>query len=296
MRIRSFKRFIDEALHSIYKNKVLTIASITSIILTLFIFGFIYLSMLNLDRIVHDIGSQVQVTAYIKENMDQTAINELKIEILSWKETASVVYITKSEAMTNMKKQMGEGGKVLDGYTDSNNPLPSSFEIRVNKPEDASVLSNRLTQSKIVDEVVYSAKITQLLRKLTTVIQAIGTTVIVILLLISFSIIGNTIKVAIYSKRHDIYIMKYIGATDWFIRWPFLIEGFLLGMFGALAAAIVVIVVYSYSIVRLETILTFFTLIPARELFKNIISIFLVIGIGIGCLASTFSIRKHLKV
>ena len=295
MRIRSCKRFTDEALHSIYKNKVLTMASITSVIATLFVFGFIYLVILNIDRMMHDIGGQVQVTVYIKDEINQAVIDELKTEILSWKETASVVYVTKPEAMKKMKEQMGEGGKVLDGYTDSDNPLPRSFEIRLHKPEDASVLANRLSRKESVDEIVYSAKVTQLLQKLTTVTQAIGSTLIVILLLVSFNNIGNTIKVAIFSKRHDIHIMKYIGATDWFIRWPFLIEGFFLGMVGALVAAILVLVVYSYAIVRLETILTFFTLIPVRELFQNIITAFLVLGVGIGCFASAFSVRKHLR-
>jgi cell division transport system permease protein len=195
-----------------------------------------------------------------------------------------------------MKDDMGKNRGLLEGYTSKNNPLPCSFIIRAEKPIYVKGIVDKLKAMKEVEELSYSQEVVNALMKISSTVRILGLGLLAILLVVSFVIISNTIRLAVIMKRREIHIMKYIGATDWFIRWPFIVEGFFIGICGALLAAGLVLGIYYLIVQRAETMMGLFTLLPLGEVYASLLLSFLGLGGGIGILSSGFSVRKHLRV
>jgi cell division transport system permease protein len=206
------------------------------------------------------------------------------------------------QSIGDLEKEWGDKGYLLDGYNAENNPLPDSFLIRVEKPEYVDDIVLKAKSLKAAEKVQYSKDVVDSISSIASTTRLIGLLIVVLLIAMAMIIIHNTIRISVYSRRREINIMKYIGATDWYIRWPFLIEGLVLGLFGAFVSGGLTAGVYTLLLDRMggrqiqNNFLSMLQLMPLDDIIYQIIFLFLMVGGIVGISASMLSIRKHLKV
>lgn len=276
----------------------MSIASIGSVAAALVILGIVFMLVLNINSLAETAKGQFDsIQVYIKDEVQGAAIEEMNAFIKNLEGIEEVSFLPKEDALKNMKKQWGDQGYLLEGL--ETNPLPNSFVIQLKDIENADGVVKQIKKLQGVEEVKYYKDIVDNLLRITHFIRLAGTILIAVLIGISMFIIANTIKLAVAARYREINIMKYVGATNWFIRWPFFIEGIILGCVGALIA--LGIVGYGYKTVfdvvtqKLYVMLSA-CMIPATILTHNLAVIFIVLGAGIGALGSIFSMRRFLKV
>ena len=210
---------------------------------------------------------------------------------------SDVIYESKEEALEKFKESWGEEGYLLDGL--EKNTLPNSYIIRMDNLELADSIVKDLEPLKGIDEVKYYKEIVDGLLKAAKFVRAIGLTIILILILVAIFIISNTIKLTLSSRRQEIGIMKNVWATNWFIRWPFLVEGVLLGLIGSIVSIVVVYYGYQYAFNAITSrfyLMLSTYMVSVDDMMKKTVYIFAVLGVGVGALGSIFSLRRHLKV
>ncbi|MDR3349565.1 MAG: permease-like cell division protein FtsX [Acidaminococcales bacterium] len=295
MSLRTKEYFIREAILSIKRNRLMSVASISTVAISLLILGIFALMIINMNNMANILESQVQVTVYIKDGTDKEKMAGLGEEIKKLPGVAQVDFVGKDEALRRFAEQLGERKELLDSLG-SNNPLPNAYEVRMDSPEQVKSAVSRISQLENVEETVFGQEVIEQLFSLTRILRVGGVVLIVFLALATLFIISNTIRITVFSRRKEVNIMKYVGATDWFIRWPFLLEGMLLGLAGSLLAVVLLAWLYGMITDQIHASLPFLPLVPKTPLLYYA-SFFLVIaGMGIGALGSSISLRKFLQV
>ncbi len=305
MRISTPARHFREGARSVLRNGWMSFASASSIAISLFILGVFLMLSMNVNYIAQQVEKQVEIQVYLDVNIPQDQIDALNNQIGLIPEVSKVTFVSKEEGLEFLRERMGEDGedwlKDLDG---DNNPLPDAFKVEVKDPTDVVAVADKILglnegqATEPISEVNYGKGTVETLFKVTRTIRDIGLILVIGLALTSMFLISNTIKLTIVARRREISIMKLVGATNGFIRWPFFIEGLLLGLIGA--AVPVLLLLYGYS--RLISYTNFdlgqlmIRLMPMDEIGFNIAVLLLCIGLVIGVWGSTISIRKFLKV
>ena len=295
MKIRTMEYFIKEAVISLKRNGLMSIASITTVALSLLILGMFLIMVLNLNNMASNLESQVQVSVYLQEGLSDVEIREVGTRITKIPGVNQVLFIDKEEAMNRFKERLGEQQSILQAL-DGNNPLPNAFEVKMDKPERVKPVAQIISQFKGVENAKFGQEVVEQLFSLTKMIRVFGVILIAFLALAALFIISNTIRITVFARRKEIGIMKYVGATDWFIRWPFLLEGIILGFGGALVAVVLLNRTYGALIHQVYESLAFLPLIPQYPFITNISILLLLVGTGIGALGSTISLRKFMRV
>lgn len=295
MKIRTMEYFIKEAVISLKRNGLMSIASITTVALSLLILGMFLIMVLNLNNMASNLESQVQVSVYLQEGLSDVEIREVGTRITKIPGVNQVLFIDKEEAMNRFKERLGEQQSILQAL-DGNNPLPNAFEVKMDKPERVKPVAQTISQFKGVENAKFGQEVVEQLFSLTKMIRVFGVILIAFLALAALFIISNTIRITVFARRKEIGIMKYVGATDWFIRWPFLLEGIILGFGGALVAVVLLNRTYGALIHQVYESLAFLPLIPQYPFITNISILLLLVGTGIGALGSTISLRKFMRV
>ncbi len=295
MKIRTMEYFIKEAVISLKRNGLMSIASITTVALSLLILGMFLIMVLNLNNMASNLESQVQVSVYLQEGLSDVEIREVGTRITKIPGVNQVLFIDKEEAMNRFKERLGEQQSILQAL-DGNNPLPNAFEVKMDKPERVKPVAQTISQFKGVENAKFGQEVVEQLFSLTKMIRIFGVILIGFLALAALFIISNTIRITVFARRKEIGIMKYVGATDWFIRWPFLLEGIILGFGGALVAVVLLNRTYGALIHQVYESLAFLPLIPQYPFITNISILLLLVGAGIGALGSTISLRKFMRV
>lgn len=295
MKFRTTEYFIKEVATSLKRNNWMSIASIGTVTISLFILGLFLMVVVNLDRMASTLESQVQISVYLKDDItkEQTAALQQKLNSLQGIDTVN--YISKEDAMKRFSERLGDQ-KYLLSALDETNPLPNAFEITVKDPQLVKTASKEVENFPGVDTAVYAQDIVEHLFDLTRLIRLIGLAIIIFLAGATIFIISNTIRLTVFARRKEIAIMKYVGATDWFIRWPFLLEGVVLGFFGGNIAAILLRLAYMALTQKIYDMMTFFPLIPLYPFLTYITIIIILSGIVIGALGSVISIKRFLEV
>ncbi len=297
MRPRTCIYFIGEAFKSIYRNGWMSLASIGVVVITLFLLGSFMLLNHNLNFLSEDIKSQIEVIAFVDESVTRSELNDLRVEIINMSEAQEVKYVSQEEAFKRLKDQLGEQGYLLEGYEDGeNNPLRSSFEVKSQVPEDVSNLARQMKMLPGIDRVEYGSEVVDRLFTVTSIINWVGLAFMTALGISAMFLIANTIKLAVFSRRQEIMIMKAVGATDWFIRWPFVIEGLMLGLIGSLLPLIGLYVSYQYVVEWVYLNIPFLPMVPPSLVLNQLVKTLSLLGIGLGILGSSFSLRKFLRV
>ncbi len=295
MKLSTSEYFIKEVYTSFKRNIWMTLASIFTVVLSLFILGFFSIVILNLNKMADTLESQVQISVYLKDDLSQEEIDETKETLSKIEGLQDIKFTTREEAMENFKERLGDQQFLLDALDDTN-PLPDSFSLTVTSPQQVKTIADTAAALDSVESASYSQDIINHLFNLTHLIRLIGVALIILLTGAAIFIISNTIRLTVFARRKEIAIMKYVGATDWFIRWPFLLEGICLGFLGGGLATIFLYIVYNQVTQEIYEAMAFFPLIPQHPFIDYISLAILVAGIIIGALGSTISLKRFLKV
>lgn len=299
MKIRTWKNAIKEGFRNLSNNRAMSLASISAITASLFVLGLVMIAVLNMNTIITRLEQQMDITVILKDEADLKQIAELEQEAAGFEGVYDIKFVSREQALEDFKKQLGD---VLDHYGPENNPLPNTFYLKVLKPEYIQGIVDKLGKFDIIEEVNVNMDIVGMVGKVVDTTRLLGFIVFFLLIVMSMLIINNTIKISVYSRRREINIMKYIGATDWYIRWPFIIEGITLGFFGALVSGALISGLYKIladkgsSLENQGALMSIFRLLPINDVIFKILGTFIVIGSIAGFIASYTSVRKHLDV
>lgn len=292
MNVRSFSYFLKETFNNLLKNGLMTVASVSVCMISLSILGAFLLIIVNLNNIANELAKRVEIVAYLRDGTDKTTALILKTNFHYIDGVENVEYIPKEEGLKKLEKS-------LEGQVDlkeviSYNPLPDSLEVKVSEPMKISKVAKEIESFPEVEEVFYGREVLIKLLSITKVVQIAGFVSLVLLGIATLLLIMNTIRLTVFARRKEIKIMQLVGATDWFIRWPFLLEGIFQGFLGAVFSIIILVVSYSYSITHLRVALPFVSLIYDKFLLLNLSLILVVVGVFLGALGSLFAVGKFL--
>ncbi|OOB80133.1 MAG: hypothetical protein BEN19_06540 [Epulopiscium sp. Nuni2H_MBin003] len=283
-----------EGLKSLWKNRLMAFASVATIVLSLLVLGMSYAIANNFEYIIGQIEQKIGISVYLNDTLSDIQTAELEKKIKSIPNVSQVSYITKDEALQIFA---GEDIVLYDEFKDDN-PLPASFEVRVNQIVNQQAVVEQLMQLGL--EVNFFQAETDIFISLNAAIQFFSSIVIIILIIISLLLITNTIKLTVFVRKKEIEIMKYIGATDSFIRVPFLVEGISIGIIGVIIPTIVIFRVYDVVARGLSKVLIDVVggiyLRPIETIMVGLVPIYIVLAIGISMLGSIIALRRHLKV
>jgi cell division transport system permease protein len=288
--------FLKEALGSLRRNYFMTIAALVTVFLSMVVLGGVLVFVYTTDALLKEVEQKVEITVYLKTDPDPTAdqIDAMQSEIMSWPEVKSSVFVSKQDALDRLKEDFKDNPQILEGLT--GNPLPASFEISLVNPQTVNSVAARFTGDSIVDEVRYGKEIADKLFTFTSNARNFLLGFIVLLGVVAVLLISNTIRLSIFARKREVEIMKLVGATNWFIRWPFVIEGITVGFFGAAAAVVVVLVLNSFLMGRIRDSLTFMT-VPLDAVPYVLVSVILLLaGVVIGAAGSGIGLRRFLKI
>lgn len=295
MKIKTFEYFIRESVISLRRNSLMSFASISTVALSLLILGIFLVMVLNLNNMASVLESQVQISVYLQDNLSDHEMREIGTRISKLPGVTQVLYVSKEEAMSRFKTRLGEQQGLLTALGETN-PLPNAFEVKVDKPERVKPVAEAAGQLKGVENAKFGQEVVENLFNLTKLMRIFGLILIIFLAMAALFIISNTIRITVFARRREIAIMKYVGATDWFIRWPFLLEGMFLGIGGALIAVLLIGQIYGGLTREIYQTLAFLPLIPQYPFITNISIVLLIVGATIGALGSSISLRKYMKV
>lgn len=302
MRISSIGYTIKQGFCNIWRNKMFSLASIATMSACIFLFGLFFAIVTNFQAMVKEAEAGVAVTVFFNEGITQTEIDRIGEEISKRVEVSDYEFISAEEAWEKFKTEyFGDNAEAADGFKDDN-PLANSasYEIYMNDISMQSTLVDYLQGLEGVRDVRQSETVANTLSDFNSLIGYISVGIILILLLVAVFLISNTVTTGIAVRKDEIGIMKLIGATDYFVRAPFVIEGVLIGMIGSALPLALLYFLYNKVVVYigekfgfLNTLIHF---LPVEEVFQTLVPVALILGIGIGFLGSKITIRKHLKV
>ena len=287
--------FIKETYKSIRRNGFMSFASISTVAVSLLVLGMFLMIFLNTNNLAQYLESQVQVSVYMQDSATDKELAAVKEKLTKMPGVVKVTQVSKQQALERFKKRLGDQEQLLNSLG-KDNPCPNSFEVQVDSPERIKVLTPQLGQLPKVETAKFGQEVVEHLFQLTKILRFGGILLVVFLAMATLFIISNTIRLTVFARRKEVIIMKYVGATDWFIRWPFLLEGMTLGFFGAVVAFILINSIYSGLLERIHATLAFLPLLPTSPLLLYVDLFLLVAGTGIGALGSYISLRKFLRV
>ena len=287
--------FIKETYKSIRRNGFMSFASISTVAVSLLVLGMFLMIFLNTNNLAQYLESQVQVSVYMQDSATDKELAAVKEKLTKMPGVVKVTQVSKQQALERFKKRLGDQEQLLNSLG-KDNPFPNSFEVQVDSPERIKVLTPQLGQLPKVETAKFGQEVVKHLFQLTKILRFGGILLVVFLAMATLFIISNTIRLTVFARRKEVIIMKYVGATDWFIRWPFLLEGMTLGFFGAVVAFILINSIYSGLLERIHATLAFLPLLPTSPLLLYVDLFLLVAGTGIGALGSYISLRKFLRV
>ncbi len=299
LRFRIFKNIMKQGFQGMWRNRGMGVASITSISAVLMILGIILILILSINNFVMDTTTKFdEITVFLEDDINDEQMTKIEEKAKENEGIVSIIFESKDQALEKFKEDWGDEAYLLDGL-EKNNPLPNSYIIKIEEIAYAQNLVNSLKGLDGVEEVKYDKEIIDKLLVVADYIRLGGIIVIAILVFVSIFIISNTIKLTVTSRRREINIMKYVGATNNYIRGPFIIEGVLFGLIGAIISIFIVYYGYEYFFglvnERLYSLFSVFLIAPTM-IFTDIAIIFSAIGIGIGALGSLVSMKRFLNV
>lgn len=295
MKVRTIEYYIREVFISLRRNNWMSVASIGTVAVSLFIFGMFLMMVMNMNKLAENMESQVQINVYLLDKVDRKQTRDIEKDLKEIEGVESVGFVTKDEAMERFKDRLGDQKTLLDALEETN-PLPDSFEVTVTNPDLVKTAAEKMEKLDGVECAKYGQDVMEHLFEITRLLRIFGFTLMLVLAFATLFIISNTIRLTVFARRKEIAIMKYVGATDWFIRWPFVMEGMVLGLFGSIIAAMVLRTAYTAMAEKVYDTLAFFPLIPEQPFLTYITIIVVISGMVVGAIGSAVSIKKFLKV
>lgn len=299
MKYSSIGYLIGEGLRSVFKQKKMTGASVIIMCATMFMFGIFFLIGENVNFVMNQVERQQGMRVIIKEGTSDADVTNLKAKLQGIDGVSTVKFYSKEDALSTVKEQFGKHQDLLVGY-DEDNPFPASYFVTLTDLTKNQSVQDEIMKIDTVDEISTNNDTISNLAKVAKSVQTITFVLLVLLIIISIFIISYTIKLTVYARRREISIMKYVGATNGFIRGPFVVEGIVIGIIAAFITLAVIAIAYNATLSKVlgSTVMQALTisLYSFTDLFAKILVVYLVLGTGIGVIGSAISMRKYLKV
>ena len=296
MRFNVFSYLIGEGLSNIFKNKKSTMSSLMIMCATMIVFGLFFVIGENINSFVSNVADAQGIRVFLNINATDSQIEQAGNEILSIDGVKNAEYISQEDGYKIMEERMGE--EALEGFDSS--VFPASYLVTLTDLELNEEVQEAITQIENVDDIESSNQTIAQIIRLAKGVRIVTAVILVLLIIISISIIANTIKLTVHARRKEISIMKYVGATNSFIRWPFLVEGVILGVVAGIISVVLIGGAYTYIANQMSNSDFMTTLgwrmLSFKEMFNLILLVYLAIGAGIGTIGSSISMRKYLEV
>jgi len=292
----NFKYFLSQAFRSVFRNGLMSATSIFTVVCCMIILGVFMIVSINVNFIAQQLESQCEIQAFIDEAYTAEEVESVRTKVLAIGNVADAQIHTKEDAYNDMREMFAENASLLDGYAGEDNPFRDSLKITLKDLEEISTTMTEILAVEGVEEVTDKQSTMESILQFSRNIRNISFWGMVLLCLVSVFIIANTIKLAVYARRKEIGVMKFVGATDWFIRWPFIFEGIIIGVIGALIAFALVSWGYVALTGQANVGIDLFKFKTYKEIAWSMIGMFVSIGAVIGAVGSALSIRKHLDV
>lgn len=295
------RNVVRDTVKSIERNNLMSAASILSVIAALIILGIFLILTINVQEVTKDVESRLELKVFLQSDYTDTQKATIEQALEKSDMIENVTFESKQEALDKFSASLQSYSSLLSGYNSENNPMPASFIIRVKDPNDLEAVQTLAMNYKDngVEYVRYGEEYVQALVSFNNFTNTLSLVVLVVLSVISIFIIYNTIKLTVFARRREIGIMKYVGATNNYIRSPFILEGTLLGLIGAIVAFLIIRISYYYILGLLggSSFLPAGTTLASPEaVLGKLIFFFLIYGGFIGAVGSIFAIRKFLDV
>lgn len=295
LKVRTVGYLVGEAVDGIRKNGVMSFASVGTVALSLTILAVFAIMGVNIRHLAQDYESRLEASAFLVSSFERQDAKRLVNEIAAWPGVAEVRFVTKEQGLERLRRQFGEQAELLEAV-EENNPLSDSVEVRVTAAEHMESVVTRLKRLPAVEKVRYHETTVRRLQTVTAAVRFLGLVLGGLLAGATLFIISNTIRISVFARRREIGIMKLVGATDAFIRWPFLVEGALLGLAGAALASAACWLGYRWMLRGVAENLPFIGLLPPQPLLTDAVQGLLLTGLLLGAAGSAWSVRRHLRV
>lgn len=289
------KYYTKTALLSMAHNRLMTISSVLTIGCCLFLFSVFLLFTVNINSISDQIQSQCEIQAYIDIAIDGAEAEAIAAEIARVDNVAETTYETKAEAFQNYAAKLGGNSIALEGL-EGEDFLRNSVKMSLTDLSQAQETADAVAAIPGVAEVINHQDTVDNVLRVTGYVQKASLIIMLILMVVSLFIISNTIRLSVASRANEIHIMKFVGATNWFIRWPFIIEGIFIGLIGGIVALGVTFAGYIPLYDSVTSSFTMLSLCPPKSVCGTVIGLVLLFGCLMGAFASTISTTRHLKV
>ncbi len=298
MKIRTVKYTLREGMLNIYRNKLMSFASFSTVMSALLVFGMFYAVIFNLNLYIERFKQQAHIYITCDEKITEEELNNVRGVLSADERIAKHEFISNEQAFDDLKLSLGEDSIVLEGLDAS--ILRDKFAVELKDLSLSNEVIGELKSITGVYKVSYSQRSIDLISRISVFVKAGSGVLITVLLIIAILIVSNTIKITVFARRREIGIMKHVGATDWFIRWPFVVEGMVVGIASAAVSLIITGYIYraavNYVNKELLTVGTeMFRLAPVDDMGMRMVVFYSVLGVIVGGLGSMLSIKRHLE-
>lgn len=284
-----------EGVRNVWSNRLMSIASVAVLTSCLLLIGVAVMLYANIDKALEDVQEQNVIMVYLDDNISEEDINIVGQDIRMIGDVDSAEYVSKEDAYQSQLESLGDDAKLMEGLDE--NPLPDSYVVNLKSLEHYNSVVDSLKSINHVSSVRGNSDLAEQVRQLSRAVTIVSVGIIIMLLAVSLFIIANTVRVTMYNRRLEISIMKAVGATNWFIRWPFIIEGVILGIISGIIAELLVWGLYSLTV---RNVGSMFSLLGGQAIaFSSyavpMLIIFILVGILAGAVGSIVSMARYLK-
>ena len=291
---------IGEGFSNVFKNKKSTMASLVIMCATMIIFGVFLIFEQNINHFVKEVEAAQGMQVFIKNGTTQEQIQEIGEKIREIDGVSTAEFKSKEDALNTMKEGFGDKQDLLDGFEGENNIFPDSYIVTLTDLTKNGQVQDEIWKLENIKKITNKDETVSTLISLANGIKIVTGVILILLIIISTLIIANTIKLTVHARRKEISIMKYVGATNSFIRWPFMVEGMIIGIISSTISIGIVGVGYHFAAQQLVNSqmmkLINMSLVSFSDMLSSIILVYMLLGIGIGAIGSVISMRKYLKV
>ena len=286
---------LKTAFRNLIRNSWMSTAAISTVMVCLLIAGTVVLLISNVNYFVDQVESELVIKVLLEDNiaLDDKALLEERIRIHPM--VNEVRYIDKEEGIELLKKQFGDNSAVLDGL-DLNQYISDGYEVKVKDSAQISIVAEALKEFKGIEEIVYGKEYIADIINVTNIIRLVGIGLAIAVAIASTFVIFNTIRLTVLMRSDEITIMRYVGATNWYIRWPFILEGWLIGLFGSLVAGGILVYAYKQFAIWFSSLIQYVQVVPTTTINLQLWVFLAIGGSFLGIFGSTISMRKFLKL
>ncbi|NLK01228.1 MAG: ABC transporter permease [Clostridia bacterium] len=295
MKVRTTGYFFRQAFKSILRNFWMSVASVATVAICLFILGSFTLLIANTNYIAHKVESDVEIAVFTMVDATEKEVESVGERLEGIDHVSSIEFISKEKGLQQLNKKFGKEHDLLKAL-DGNNPLPDYYLVKAKEPDKVPVIVQETEAMPYVEKVNYGQGIVEPLFKIANWIRVGGAVTVILLAVCTVFLIAVTVRLTIFARRREINIMKFVGATNWFIRWPFFIEGLFLGLMGSAAACLVLYFSYNFLADKIILTFAFLPILKDAAVIKRMSLIVLGGGPLVGALGSMLSVHRFLQV